>query len=98
MRRLARLYLDGRAPMAVSMNTISGRINAINEIAKGMAFELFRKKAILRYGTLISLSGLTGLEVPSEEKDHTRRPHSSLDRQTPDQAYFNALTPMIAAA
>ena len=27
-----------------------------------------------------------------------RRPHSSLDRQTPDQAYFNALTPMMAAA
>ncbi|MBA8862529.1 hypothetical protein FHW19_004276 [Ochrobactrum anthropi] len=24
------------------------------------------------------------------------RPHSSLDRQTPDQAYFNALTPMMA--
>jgi putative transposase len=23
-----------------------------------------------------------------------RRPHSSLDRQTPDQAYFNAPTPM----
>jgi putative transposase len=29
---------------------------------------------------------------------NTRRPHSSLDRQTPDQAYFNALTPMTAAA
>ncbi|MFS2155635.1 IS3 family transposase [Rhizobium sp. Rhizsp42] len=29
---------------------------------------------------------------------NTRRPHSSLDRQTPDQAYFNALTPMIVAA
>ncbi|WP_202596090.1 IS3 family transposase [Ensifer adhaerens] len=29
---------------------------------------------------------------------NTRRPHSSLDRQTPDQAYFNALTPMKAAA
>ncbi len=29
---------------------------------------------------------------------NTRRPHSSLDRQTPDQAYFNALTPMMAAA
>ena len=27
-----------------------------------------------------------------------RRPHSSLDRQTPDQAYFNALTPMVVAA
>ncbi|MBY5325600.1 IS3 family transposase, partial [Rhizobium leguminosarum] len=27
-----------------------------------------------------------------------RRPHSSLDRQTPDQAYFNALTPMMVAA
>jgi hypothetical protein len=26
-----------------------------------------------------------------------RRPHSSLDRQTPDQAYFNCL-PQIAAA
>jgi putative transposase len=29
---------------------------------------------------------------------NTRRPHSSLDRQTPDQAYFNALTPILAAA
>ncbi|MEM5585775.1 IS3 family transposase [Roseibium sp. AS2] len=29
---------------------------------------------------------------------NSRRPHSSLDRQTPDQAYFSALTPMIAAA
>ena len=29
---------------------------------------------------------------------NTRRPHSSLDRQTPDQAYFNALMPMQAAA
>lgn len=27
-----------------------------------------------------------------------RRPHSCLDRQTPDQAYFNTLTPMMAAA
>jgi len=29
---------------------------------------------------------------------NTRRPHSSLDRQTPDQAYFNALTPMMMVA
>jgi putative transposase len=29
---------------------------------------------------------------------NTRRPHSSLDRQTPEQAYFNALTPILAAA
>lgn len=29
---------------------------------------------------------------------NTRRPHSSLDRRTPDQAYFNALTPMMVAA
>ena len=28
---------------------------------------------------------------------NTRRPHSSLDRQTPDQAYFTRL-PQIAAA
>jgi len=28
---------------------------------------------------------------------NSRRPHSSLDRQTPDQAYFNQL-PQIAAA
>ena len=28
---------------------------------------------------------------------NTRRPHSSLDRQTPDQVYFNRL-PQIAAA
>ena len=27
-----------------------------------------------------------------------RRPHSSLDRQTPDNAYFNALMPILAAA
>jgi putative transposase len=27
-----------------------------------------------------------------------RRPHSSLDGKTPDQAYFNALTPEAAAA
>ncbi|WP_181964908.1 IS3-like element ISKpn11 family transposase, partial [Klebsiella pneumoniae] len=26
---------------------------------------------------------------------NSRRPHSSLDRQTPDQAYFNALAPMM---
>ncbi|MBB4122027.1 transposase InsO family protein [Martelella radicis] len=29
---------------------------------------------------------------------NTRRSHSSLDRQTPDQAYFNALEPMKLAA
>jgi putative transposase len=29
---------------------------------------------------------------------NNRRPDSSLDRQTPDQAYFNALTPMMVAA
>jgi hypothetical protein len=29
--------------------------------------------------------------------DNSRRPHSSLDRQTPDQAYFTPL-PQIAAA
>lgn len=29
---------------------------------------------------------------------NTRRPHSSLDRQTPDQAYFNALQPVPVAA
>ncbi|EBI8111653.1 TPA: IS3-like element ISKpn11 family transposase [Escherichia coli] len=29
---------------------------------------------------------------------NSRRPHSSLDRQTPDQAYFNALAPMMVAA
>ena len=29
---------------------------------------------------------------------NSQRPHSSLDRQTPDQAYFNALAPMMVAA
>ncbi len=29
---------------------------------------------------------------------NTKRPHSSLDGQTPDQAYFNALTPIPVAA
>ncbi|KAB2660929.1 IS3 family transposase [Brucella tritici] len=29
---------------------------------------------------------------------NTRRPHSSLDRHTPDQAYFSALAPMMVAA
>jgi len=29
---------------------------------------------------------------------NSRRPYSSLDRQTPDQAYFNALAPMMVAA
>jgi putative transposase len=29
---------------------------------------------------------------------NTRRPHSSLDRQTPDQAYFNVLAQMMVAA
>ena len=29
---------------------------------------------------------------------NSRRPHSSLDRQTPDQAYYNALQPIPAAA
>ncbi len=28
----------------------------------------------------------------------SRRPHSSVDWQTPDQAYFNALAPMMVAA
>jgi transposase InsO family protein len=28
---------------------------------------------------------------------NTRRPHSSLDRQTPDQAYFNGLPQIVAA-
>jgi len=29
---------------------------------------------------------------------NSRRPHSSLDRRTPDQAYFNTLAPMMVAA
>jgi putative transposase len=29
---------------------------------------------------------------------NAKRPHSSLDRQTPDQAYFNALQPIPVAA
>ncbi|PYE22999.1 putative transposase [Rhizobium sp. PP-CC-3A-592] len=29
---------------------------------------------------------------------NSRRPHSSLDRQTPDRAYFNALAPIMVAA
>ena len=29
---------------------------------------------------------------------NTKRPHSSLDGQTPDQAYFNALSPIPVAA
>jgi putative transposase len=29
---------------------------------------------------------------------NSKRPHSSLDRKTPDQAYFNALQPIPAAA
>ena len=29
---------------------------------------------------------------------NSQRPHSSLDRQTPDQVYFNELTPMMVAA
>ncbi len=29
---------------------------------------------------------------------NSRRPHSSLDRHTPDQAYFNAPAPMMVAA
>ena len=29
---------------------------------------------------------------------NSRRPHSSLDRQTPDQAHSNALGPMMVAA
>ena len=29
---------------------------------------------------------------------NTRRPHSSLDGKTPDQAYFNGLTPISVAA
>ncbi|KAB2720556.1 transposase, partial [Brucella intermedia] len=29
---------------------------------------------------------------------NSRRPHSSLDLQTPDQAYLNALAPMMVAA
>jgi putative transposase len=29
---------------------------------------------------------------------NSRRPHSPLDRKTPDQAYFNALAPMMVAA
>ena len=29
---------------------------------------------------------------------NTKRPHSSLDRQTPDQAYFNTLRPIPVAA
>nr|WP_316653158.1 IS3 family transposase [uncultured Gellertiella sp.] len=29
---------------------------------------------------------------------NSRRPHSSLDRKTPDQSYFNALPPMMVAA
>jgi putative transposase len=29
---------------------------------------------------------------------NSRRPHQSLDRRTPDQAYFNLPTPILAAA
>ena len=37
-------------------------------------------------------------QVWAMDISYTRRPHSSLDRQTPDQTYFNALTPMRVAA
>jgi putative transposase len=37
-------------------------------------------------------------QVWAMDISYTRRPHSSLDRQTPDQAHFNALTPMMVAA
>ncbi len=37
-------------------------------------------------------------QVWAMDISYTRRLHSPLDRQTPDQAYFNALTPMMVAA
>jgi transposase len=50
------------------VENLNGRINLINQMAKGMTFERFRRKAILRYGTLIPLSELA---VFSGEPDHT---------------------------
>ena len=48
-----------------------------------------------------SISGPTTasrIDWPLSDFYNGRRPHSSLDRQTPDQAYFNALQPIPAAA
>jgi len=50
------------------VENLNGRINLINQMAKGMTFERFRRKAILRYGTLIPLDDLAAY---SGEPDDT---------------------------
>lgn len=50
------------------VENLNGRINLINQMAKGMTFERFRRKAILRYGTLVPLSDLAAF---SGDPDHT---------------------------
>jgi len=40
------------------VENLNGRINAINQLAKGMKFPRFRAKALLRYGTIVPLADL----------------------------------------
>lgn len=49
------------------VENLNGRINVISQMAKGMKFERFRQKAILRYGTLIPLADLAAF---AHEDDH----------------------------
>jgi transposase len=50
------------------VENLNGRLNAINSLARGLTFERFRAKAILRYGTLIPLADLAAF---SGEPDMT---------------------------
>lgn len=60
-------YFEARYTNGMVEN-LNGRINLINQMAKGMTFERFRRKAILRYGTLVPLSDLAAF---SGDPDHT---------------------------
>lgn len=47
------------------VENLNGRINVINQMAKGLTFDRFRRKAILRYGTLIPLDQLAAFSPGS---------------------------------
>jgi hypothetical protein len=65
---------------------------------------------VRRSGRIISVAAIVAVAVNLDGRREVlgigrylgfyngRRPHSSLDGKTPDQAYFNALTPEAAAA
>jgi transposase len=49
------------------VENLNGRINVINQMAKGLTFDRFRHKAILRYGTLVPLADLAAFSHEDDQ-------------------------------